>query len=183
MARLTEMAVQNHSESGQQMVKDLATAQAISLAQLKSDGTETIEELARVAGVSVAEFRRVAGEFKLGLGDIKSEVGEILGAVRAWAVRSMGLITGGGSRPGRASGGPVEAGWTGWVGEQGPEILTIPAAGYVFDHQESMRMLAGAKEASKQPQAAPTPPATSTWTIKTAASESDVRRVIRNEMR
>ena len=183
MARLTEMAVQNHSESGQQMVKDLATAQAISLAQLKSDGTETIEELARIAGVSVAEFKRVAGEFKLGLGDIKSEVDEILGALTVSTGWSMGQITGGGRLPGRASGGAVEAGWTGWVGEQGPEILTIPAAGYVFDHAESMRMLAGAKEAAKQPQAAPQPPATSTWTIKTAASETDVRRVIQNEMR
>ena len=188
MARLTEMAVQNHSESGQQMVKDLATAQAISLAQLKSDGTETIEELARIAGVSVAEFKRVAAEFNLGLGDIKTEVDEILaqlglGVLTVSIGWSMGQITGGGRRPGRASGGAVEAGWTGWVGEQGPEILTIPAAGYVFDHAESMRMLAGAKEAAKQPQAAPQPPATSTWTIKTAASESDVRRVIRNEMR
>lgn len=188
MARLTEMAVQNHSESGQQMVKDLATAQAISLGQLKADGTETIEEMAKLAGVTVEKYRQVAEDFNLSLDGMKTRAQQvadklalILQAARSrW---SMGLITGGGSLPGRASGGPVEAGWTGWVGEQGPEILTIPAAGYVFDHQESMRMLAGAKEAAKKPQAAPTPPATSTWTIKTAASESDVRRVIRNEMR
>lgn len=185
MARLTEMAVQNHSESGQQMVKDLATAQAISLGQLKADGTETIEEMAKLAGVTVEKYRQVAEDFNLSLEGMKTRAQQVaagLGALTVSIGWSMGQITGGGRRPGRASGGAVEAGWTGWVGEQGPEILTIPAAGYVFDHAESMRMLAGAKGAAKQ-DAAPAPVATNTWTIHTALSETDARRLIRSEMR
>lgn len=39
---------------------------------------------------------------------------------------------------GRASGGPVSAGRTYWVGEKGPELLTMPANGYVTaNHQLS----------------------------------------------
>ena len=158
MARLTEMAVQNHSESGQQMVKDLAIAQAISLGQLKADGTETIEEMAKLAGVTVEKYRQVAEDFNLSLDGMKTRAqqvaAELAVILQAAGGGSTGQWFGSGAPPvqgGRASGGEV---WPGtWlVGEQGPELLTIGSSGYVTDSAETMRILAGQKEASKQAQ-------------------------------
>lgn len=48
------------------------------------------------------------------------------------------------SGEGRASGGPVSAGWTGWVGEQGPELVSFSRPAHVFSHRDSMAMVGGA---------------------------------------
>ncbi|MFI6030514.1 hypothetical protein [Amycolatopsis magusensis] len=45
---------------------------------------------------------------------------------------------------GRASGGPVGAGETVWVGEEGPELVTFPRSGHVFDANTSAAMAAAA---------------------------------------
>lgn len=47
---------------------------------------------------------------------------------------------------GRASGGPVTAGKTYWVGEQGPELVTFGADGYVHDATTSRAMSSGTSE-------------------------------------
>lgn len=70
MARLTQIAVSDSSENGQQMVKDLDTAIAISLAMMTKKGTLSLETIATAAGTTVAEVQRVAGEFNLALADV-----------------------------------------------------------------------------------------------------------------
>lgn len=44
----------------------------------------------------------------------------------------------------RASGGPVSAGKTYWVGENGPELVTMGADGYVHNAAQSQAMVSGA---------------------------------------
>lgn len=44
---------------------------------------------------------------------------------------------------GRASGGPVFAGKSYLVGENGPEILTMPSNGYVLDAKKTAGLLSG----------------------------------------
>jgi len=55
---------------------------------------------------------------------------------------------------GLASGGPFPAGWTGWVGENGPELVTFGQAGRVFSNPESMAMVSAARSAPS-PSSAP----------------------------
>lgn len=56
----------------------------------------------------------------------------------------FGSISGAVNPEGRASGGPVSAGWTGWVGEQGPELVSFSRPAHVFSHRDSMAMVGGA---------------------------------------
>lgn len=57
----------------------------------------------------------------------------------------------GGYVSGRASGGPVRAGQTYWVGENGPELLTMSANGYVLNAAQSKQMASGASGGSSAP--------------------------------
>ncbi len=41
---------------------------------------------------------------------------------------------------GAASGGTFGPGWTGWVGEKGPELISLPDGGTVYPHGKSMQM-------------------------------------------
>lgn len=158
MARITEIAVSNHSETGQQMVRDLADAQAIALATLNADGTETIEQLAAIAEVQVSEFKRIADEYGISLeglkGDSVAAAGEVTSAwTNAWNLVAGQIPTGGGGswwpdfQP-RASGGPFAPGWV-LAGEQGPELMHIGSPGFVIDAGETAKLLAGAKESGK----------------------------------
>lgn len=64
----------------------------------------------------------------------------------------VGNLSGLGLIPERAEGGPVEYGRTYLVGERGPELLTLDAAGgYVHDNAASMRMLAESSRRSLTP--------------------------------
>jgi tape measure domain-containing protein len=140
MARLTQSVVNETGAKGQQMSKDLSAAVAISTEMMRTNGTATIDVLAEHAGLTVAEMRRVAGEFGLELGGLKTQVDEILGGLTVATGLSTGQIFGGGAR---AKGGPV---WPGtWlVGEEGPELITIGGRGHVTNAQDTRSLMAAA---------------------------------------
>lgn len=62
------------------------------------------------------------------------------------AGRGGNPLTGGPTRgfPGRAGGGDFPAGWTGWVGERGPELVQFPQAGTVIPNRVASRVPAPA---------------------------------------
>lgn len=57
-------------------------------------------------------------------------------------------LSGSGYVSGRASGGPVSAGQTYLVGEEGPELITMPRDGYVHDAAATRGMMSGASGGS-----------------------------------
>lgn len=70
IARLTQIAVNDSSANGQQMVRDLDEAIAISQIMMASNGTATLDQIATMAGLSSDEVKRVATEYNLALDGI-----------------------------------------------------------------------------------------------------------------
>jgi len=88
---------------------------------------------------------------------IKSSITEAFASVRSGASNLLSKVTfglagtpssSGGVDGARAKGGPVKAGGTYLVGEEGPEIVTFPHAGRVHDAGKSARILRNAAIAS-----------------------------------
>ena len=147
---------------------------------------ETVVKLGTLDGASVADITAAMKTLRkdgidpasAGLGALDDRIAATISHARTLARALSGTGGPGGPAPidGRASGGPA-AGLT-WVGEDGPELLSLPLGSYVHSNAESMGMASGSPSA----QGGRTAPGVVNITINGAQSVSALMLELKREL-
>lgn len=142
LANEQEIEEQRLAEERKQ--EDLATARArdeedlkLSLERKRADLEKSLAD--EVALIKAAEAQKTAAaesgrQQRIAIAKKEAdEMRRLQQQSASGAGRGGNPLTGGPTRgfPGRAAGGDFPAGWTGWVGERGPELVQFPQAGTV----------------------------------------------------